>query len=166
MKKVALLILFIGLIALFSGQSYAILKGNKISDNEQMISLGKVKLLLTEKYENIKLKQSPLTDTEGLLSDGYEFYIKNTGDSPANFDVRLVNKVPSDYTGQILPAKYIKVGLEINGTEYGPMNLEEVNNIIDSDVIYKTEVINYNLRLWLDQEKEDELLNMKDYKAF
>ena len=106
-------------------------------------------------------------DEEGLLQEEtYEFNIKNIGSSPAKYDLKFINEVPSSYTGKVLDTKYIKVGLEINGEEYGPMSLEKVKNIIDSDIIYRNEIINYKLRIWLDKSKEDEISKLEDYKAF
>ena len=108
-----------------------------------------------------------MSDENGLLQEEtYDFNIKNTGDAPAKYDLKLINEVPSTYTGKVLDTKYIKIGLEINGTEYGPMSLEKVKNIIDSDIIYKKEMINFKMRIWLDKTKEKDIENLEDYKAF
>ena len=108
-----------------------------------------------------------MSDEDGLLQEEtYDFNIKNTGDAPAKYDLKLINEVPSTYTGKVLDTKYIKIGLEINGTEYGPMSLEKVKNIIDSDIIYKKEMINFKMRIWLDKTKEKDIENLEDYKAF
>ena len=103
---------------------------------------------------------------DSLQEETYDFNIKNTGDAPAKYDLKLLNEVPSTYTGKVLDTKYIKIGLEINGTEYGPMSLEKVKNIIDSDIIYKKEMINFKMRIWLDKTKEKDIENLEDYKAF
>ena len=108
-----------------------------------------------------------MSDEDGLLQEEtYDFNIKNTGDAPAKYDLKLINEVPSTYTGKVLDTKYIKIGLEINGTEYGPMSLEKVKNVIDSDIIYKKEMINFKMRIWLDKTKEKDIENLEDYKAF
>ena len=108
-----------------------------------------------------------MSDEDGLLQEEtYDFNIKNTGDAPAKYDLKLINEVPNTYTGKVLDTKYIKIGLEINGTEYGPMSLEKVKNIIDSDIIYKKEMINFKMRIWLDKTKEKDIENLEDYKAF
>ncbi len=108
-----------------------------------------------------------MSDEDGLLQEEtYDFNIKNTGDAPAKYDLKLINEVPNTYTGKVLNTKYIKIGLEINGTEYGPMSLEKVKNIIDSDIIYKKEMINFKMRIWLDKSKEKDIENLEDYKAF
>ena len=166
-NTVYLLLIMVGLLSLVIGTSYAILKGTESDSNEQVIKTGSVKLKLTEYYDNISEKITVKSDEDGLLNtNSYEFNIKNIGNSPARYDLKLINDVPGSYTGKVLDTKYIKIGLEINGEEYGPMSLEKVKNIIDSDVIYKNEVLNYKLRIWLDKSKEDEIANLEDYKAF
>ena len=164
---VSLSIVLIGILSLISGTSYAILKGNTSDTKEQVIKTGKIELTLTESYDNINKKITVMSDEDGLLQEEtYDFNIKNTGDAPAKYDLKLINEVPSTYTGKVLDTKYIKIGLEINGTEYGPMSLEKVKNIIDSDIIYKKEMINFKMRIWLDKTKEKDIENLEDYKAF
>ena len=149
---ISLFIALFGIVSLLVGTSYAILKGINSDSNEQVIKTGSVKLKLTENYETINKKISIMSDEEGLLQEKtYDFNLKNIGSSPAKYDLKLINEVPSTYTGKVLDTKYIKVGLEINGEEYGPMSLEKVKNVIDSDIIYKNEIINYKLRIWLDK---------------
>ena len=164
---ISLSIVLIGILSLLSGTSYAILKGNTSDTNEQVIKTGKIELTLTESYDNINKKITVMSDEDGLLQEEtYDFNIKNTGDASAKYDLKLINEVPSTYTGKVLDTKYIKIGLEINGTEYGPMSLEKVKNIIDSDIIYKKEMINFKMRIWLDKTKEKDIENLEDYKAF
>ena len=164
---ISLLIALFGIVSLLGGTSYAVLKGTNSDSNEQIIKTGSVELKLTENFDDINKKISIMNDEEGLLQEEtYNFNIKNIGDSPAKYDLKLINEVPSSYTGKVLDTKYIKVGLEINGEEYGPMSLEKVKNIIDSDIIYKNEIINYKLRIWLDKSKEEEISKLEDYKAF
>ena len=164
---VSLSIVLIGILSLISGTSYAILKGNTSDTKEQVIKTGKIELTLTESYDNINKKITVMSDEDGLMQEEtYDFNIKNTGDAPAKYDLKLINEVPSTYTGKVLDTKYVKIGLEINGTEYGPMSLEKVKNIIDSDIIYKKEMINFKMRIWLDKTKEKDIENLEDYKAF
>ena len=164
---ISLFIALFGILALFGGTSYAILKGVNSDSNEQVIKTGSVELKLTENFDDINKKATIMNDEEGLLQEEtYNFNIKNIGDAPAKYDLKLINEVPSSYTSKVLDTKYIKVGLEINGEEYGPMSLEKVKNVIDSDIIYKNEIINYKLRIWLDKSKEEEISKLEDYKAF
>ena len=163
----SLAIVLVGMLSLLGGTSYAILKGSATSTKQQIIKTGKIELKLTENYESISKKMSVMSDVDGLSQDDvYEFTLKNIGDAAAKYELKLVNEVPSSYTGQVLDTKYIKIGLEINGEEYGPMSLEKVKNVIDSDILYKTEIITYKLRVWLDSSKEEEIGNLEDYKVF
>ena len=173
MKKItnkqllSFIIVLIGILSLFGGTSYAILRGSTSSANEQVIKTGSIKLKLTENFESIDKKIMAMSDSDGLLlSDFYEFNIKNIGDSAAKYDLKLVNEVPSDFTGNLLSSEYIRIGLEINGEEYGPMGLSDVNNIIDENIIYPNEIIRYKLRIWLDDSQVDQLATMSDYKSF
>ena len=162
-----LIVTVLGLLFIASGTSYAILNGRISSENEQIIKAGNVTIALSEHYEEIDKKVSMLRDEEGLLQeDVYNFTIKNIGDITAKYDIKLINKVPSSYSGPIVEDKYVKVGLEINGEEHGPFTLEEVNNILDSGIITKNELIEYNLRIWLDAEYEDEILALEGAKNY
>ena len=165
--KLSLVITIIGLLIIITGTSYAILRGNTSSLNEQVIKTGDVTLKLTEHFDNISAKIIPLEDSEGLLQKNtYEFNIKNIGSISARYDLSIINEVPNTYEGKVLPLEYIKAGLEVNGKEYGPFSLGELEGLIDSGIIYRKEVINYKLRLWLDKDKKEELETMGEYKAF
>ena len=168
LKNIVLLfIIFGGIFTLITGTSYAILNGNISSSKVHVIKSGKIILLLEENFESIDSMISVLDDTSGLLQNtSYEFSIKNVGTDAAKYDVQLINNVPNTYTGNVIDYEYIKVGLEINDKEYGPMSLSDVNNVIDSNIINKNEIINYKLRLWLDSEKEDDIKNMSNYLTF
>jgi len=168
LKNIVLLfIIFDGIFTLITGTSYAILNGDISSSKVHVIKSGKIMLLLEENFESIDSMISVLDDTSGLLQDAsYEFSIKNVGTDAAKYDVQLINNVPNTYTENVIDYEYIKVGLEINDKEYGPMSLSDVNNVIDSNIINKNEIINYKLRLWLDSEKEDVIKNMSNYLTF
>ena len=153
--NISLVITIIGLLILITGTSYAALIGSASSSSEQIIRAGGVTLTLTENYESINKKIIVLEDADGLLQeDVYEFNIKNTGSIAARYDVKIINELSGE---NVLPLEYIKVGLEINGEEYGPFNLGEEEGIIDSGVIYNKEIINYSLRIWLDKEYEESI---------
>ena len=160
---ISLSVIVIGLIALISGTSYAILSGTSQSTHEQIIRAGSVELRLTENYENIDKGMYALPDEDGLLQEEfYEFTISNIGSTSAKYDLKLLN---NEEEANKLPDEYIKVGLEVNGKEMGPMSLNKVGNVIDSEVINKSEVIRYKLRLWLDATREDELVGLSDKDA-
>src|SRR5574344_1031740 len=166
-SKISLLVVVLGLCTFIVGSSYAILRGETSANNEQVIKAGNVEVLLTEYFDNIDKRIRTMSDENGLLSeDVYNFNIKNVGNIAGKYKIALNNSAPSEYTGEVLSSEYIKIGLEVNDEEYGPFTLEEANNILDSGIIYKKEIIDYNLRIWLDEDYSEELANMEDYKAF
>jgi len=165
--NICLTVTVLGLLFIVSGTSYALLTGNSSSDKEQIIRAGDVTLELSEYFENTNQKVSVMSDTDGLLQEEtYSFNLKNIGDVPARYDVKLVNEVPSDYNEGVIDDKYVKVGVEINGEEHGPFTLEEANNILDSGIIYKNELISYEIRIWLNEDYEEEILELEGYKGF
>ncbi len=158
----SLIITVVGLLSLIVGTSYAILKGETDSKNEQVIKAGSVELELSEYYESMNKGIEVKEDKDGLLGEPYKFSIKNIGSEVAKYDVKLVNEETTE--NKILD-KYIKIGLEVNGEEMGPMNIGDVKNIIDSNIINEKEIINYSLRIWLDKEHEEEIEQIEDAKA-
>ena len=85
------------------------LKGNTSDTKEQVIKTGKIELTLTESYDNINKKITVMSDEDGLMQEEtYDFNIKNTGDAPAKYDLKLINEVPSTYTGKVLRYKVYK----------------------------------------------------------
>lgn len=149
---ISLFVVVLGLIVVLTSTSYALLKGQTMSNKEQVIKTGSVELSLIENFESVDLGLSPISDTKGLMSNNiYEFSISNIGDVKAKYSVFLENKPDSSYTGKSISDDYIKVSLEVNGEKKGPYKLSEVKNIIDSNIIYKNEIINYKMRIWLDE---------------
>ncbi len=162
---ISLFVTVIGLIALISGTSYAILKGSTTSTNEQVIKAGSVELKLTENYDSIDNGVSVMKDVDGLLQETvYEFTVTNIGSVSAKYDLKLLNEAPSGQTA--LDDQYIRLGLEVNGQEMGPMGLSKVNNVIDSNTIAENEVIRYKLRVWLDKSKQSEIEEVQNNKAY
>ena len=165
--NICLIVTVFGLLFIVSGTSYALLTGSSSSDKEQIIKAGDVTLELSEYFENTSQPISVMSDTDGLLLDEtYSFNLKNIGEVSARYDIKLVNEVPSDYNDGVIDDKYVKVGVEINGEEHGPFTLEEANNILDSGIIYENELISYEIRVWLNEDYEEEILDFDGYKGF
>ena len=165
--NICLIVTILGLLFIVSGTSYALLSGSSSSDKEQIIRAGDVTLELSEYFENTSQPISVMSDTDGLLLDEtYSFNLKNIGEVSARYDIKLVNDVPSDYNEGVIDDKYVKVGVEINGEEHGPFTLEEANNILDSGIIYDNELISYEIRVWLNEDYEEEILDFDGYKGF
>ena len=164
---VALFISILGLIAMISGSSYALIKGKISSSKQQVIKSGNLELTLIEHFKNMNNPLTTLEDKDGLLQETvYSFDVKNTGSGTAKYNLKLVNGAPSSYNGIIMDDKYIKIGLEINGEEKGPYTLSELNNMIDKEEIYKGEKVSYKLRIWLNNSKQKELKSFSNSKAY
>ena len=119
---VSLFVTVFGLIALISSTSYAILRGTSSSSNVHIVKAGSVELEVNEKYNAMENGFSIMKDTEGLQQETvYEFTITNIGSVPAKYDLKLMNTAPSGSTA--LSDEYIRIGLEVNGQEMGPMGL-------------------------------------------
>ena len=100
----------------------------------------------------------------------YEFTIKNTGDTITDYEISLVDKPNSSYTGTILDEKYIKVGLLKNNSKEIIVNLKDVNRLIDKVTLDVEDIVNYKLRLWLDfgdleDEAKEALVGQKIFLA-
>lgn len=152
---ISLFVVVLGLIAVTTSTSYALLKGQTMSNKEQVIKTGSIELSLVENFESVDLGLSPTSDAKGLMNDSiYEFSISNIGDEKAKYTVFLENKPDSSYTGKSITDNYIKVSLEVNGEKKGPYKLSDVKNMIDSNIIYKNEIINYKMKIWLDDSNK------------
>lgn len=162
---ISLFVTVVGFFALVTGTSYAILRGSTVSVNEQVITAGSVELKLTENFNSIENGASVMKDADGLLQETvYEFSVTNIGSVAAKYDLKLLNEAPSGQTA--LDDEYIRLGLEVNGQEMGPMGLSKVDSVIDSNTIYENEVIRYKLRVWLDKSKASEIEADSTKKAY
>ena len=162
---ISLLVTVFGLVALVSSTSYAILRGTSTDSNTHIVRVGSVEIELTEKYNTMETNFSIMKDSEGLMQEiTYDFTITNIGSVPAKYDLKLMNTAPNGQTA--LSSEYLRIGLQVNGREMGPMGLSNVNNVIDSNTINNGEVIRYKMRVWLDKNKKTQIEQNKDKKAY
>ncbi|MDY4236816.1 MAG: hypothetical protein SOX86_02265, partial [Bacilli bacterium] len=138
----------------------------------QVIKTGVVNFTLTESTNGLVLDNlQELTDYEGMAQETfYEFTIKNTGNTITDYEISLVDKPNSSYTGTILNEKYIKVGLLKNNSKEIIVNLKDVNRLIDKVTLDVEDTVNYKLRLWLDfgnleDEAKEALVGQKIFLA-
>ena len=157
--KISIILTLIGVVSLVTGITFAIYENTINAGKSQVIKTGIVNFTLTESTNGIVLNNlQELTDYEGMAQEEYyEFTIKNTGDTKTDYEISLVDKPNSSYTGTILNEKYIKVGLLKNNSKEIIVNLKEVNRLIDKVTLDVEDTVNYKLRLWLDfGDLEDE----------
>ena len=163
-RKIAMLLTLLGVTSIVIGTTFAIYENIINTNKNHIIKTGVINFTLTESTNGIVLNNlQELTDYEGMAQEEYyEFTIKNTGDTKTDYEISLVDKPNSSYTGTILNEKYIKVGLLKNNSEEIIVNLKEVNRLIDKVTLDVDKSANYKLRLWLDlkglTDKEKEAL--------
>ena len=170
--KISIILTLIGVAALVIGITFAIYENTINAGKSQVIKTGVVNFTLTESTNGLVLDNlQELTDYEGMAQETYyEFTIKNTGNTITDYEISLVDKPNSSYTGTILNEKYIKVGLLKNNSEEIIVNLKEVNRLIDKVTLDVDKSANYKLRLWLDlkditDEAKEALVGQKIFLA-
>ena len=170
--KISIILTLIGVVSLVTGITFAIYENTINAGKSQVIKTGIVNFTLTESTNGLVLDNlQELTDYEGMAQETfYEFTIKNTGNTITDYEISLVDKPNSSYTGTILNEKYIKVGLLKNNSEEIIVNLKEVNRLIDKVTLDVDKSANYKLRLWLDlkditDEAKEALVGQKIFLA-
>ena len=171
-RKIAMLLTLLGVTSIVIGTTFAIYENTINTNKNHIIKTGVVNFTLTESTNGIVLNNlQELTDYEGMAQETfYEFTIKNTGNTITDYEISLVDKPNSSYTGTILNEKYIKVGLLKNNSEEIIVNLKEVNRLIDKVTLDVDKSANYKLRLWLDlkditDEEKEALVGQKIFLA-
>ena len=171
-RKIAMLLTLLGVTSIVIGTTFAIYENTINTNKNHIIKTGVVNFTLTESTNGLVLDNlQELTDYEGMAQETfYEFTIKNTGNTITDYEISLVDKPNSSYTGTILNEKYIKVGLLKNNSEEIIVNLKEVNRLIDKVTLDVDKSVNYKLRLWLDfgdleDEAKEALVGQKIFLA-
>ena len=171
-RKIAMLLTLLGVTSIVIGTTFAIYENTINTNKNHIIKTGVVNFTLTESTNGLVLNNlQELTDYEGMAQEEYyEFTIKNTGDTKTDYEISLVDKPNSSYTGTILNEKYIKVGLLKNNSEEIIVNLKEVNRLIDKVTLDVDKSVNYKLRIWLDlkditDEEKEALVGQKIFLA-
>ena len=171
-RKIAMLLTLLGVTSIVIGTTFAIYENTINTNKNHIIKTGIVNFTLTESTNGLVLDNlQELTDYEGMAQETfYEFTIKNTGNTITDYEISLVDKPNSSYTGTILNEKYIKVGLLKNNSEEIIVNLKEVNRLIDKVTLDVDKSVNYKLRLWLDlkditDEEKEVLVGQKIFLA-
>ncbi len=155
--KFSIIMVFVGVIALAVGTSYAIFNTSKMSDKTQVIQSGTVNLLLTELSDGLDLSEAtPMDDEEGKNQNTYySFKVENKSDTSINYDIKLLDDENSDVVNR-LDSKYVKVGLELNSSFVSVTGLTDSNRLIYTrEGLTKTSTDEYKLRLWLADNQTD-----------
>ena len=139
---IALAVLFV--FVSLSETTYSLFLKSDTTD-EFNYNTGILDLQFTEDNQIVLDNTLPISDTEGERQKPYNLTIKNTGDIPYLFDLKMI----SDGKNTSIDYKYIKV--KVN--DYLPHTLYSTNNVIASKLlIYPQEEMTFKIKIWLDKD--------------
>ena len=139
---IALAVLFV--FVSLSETTYSLFLKSDTTD-EFNYNTGILDLQFTEDTQIVLNETLPINDTEGSNQKPYNLTIKNTGDIPYLFDLKMI----SDGKSTSIDYKYIKVKVNNNL----PHTLYSTNNVIASKLlIYPGEEMNFKINIWLDKD--------------
>lgn len=166
-KKKMLYILVIVLICMI-GITYAWLMNVIKSNKTNTVTVGTLNLNLKEEENtNIYLeKAEPIVDSEGLEKAPYKFTIENIGNVDSKFILYLDNAT-LDENESLMEDKYVKYNLvKNNKSTTGLITALGFHpyRVLDIGEIKIGEKNDYELRLWIDSNATNEVLN-KVFKA-
>ena len=175
-KKIIRYTFLLGLFLVVLGTSYALftitLTGNKLT----RIKSANVSLQLLDENNNsiektdnnsyeyeINIdKAVPISDEEGLAGESFKFKLKNNGSIPTKYSIYL-DDVALTEGEQRLANEYLRYQLIKNNEEeyYRAFKYlgESPNRILDGGIINKNETIEYELRIWLDKNADNDAIN-------
>ena len=172
-KKYALLTIILSAVVLFTlvlGMSYAFFT-TRVTSKELVIYTGSLRVEFNNNGNGINLNGTkPMTNSEGLSTDGYTFNIKNTGTIKARYQVRIElendNEIPLEY----IKMSYMQTKQENNVTDEPASDPILLSNLNKSLVFIQNEKIDalkedsFNLKLWLDISTPNDMQG-KTFKA-
>jgi len=152
-KKVIFIVLMIICLVSVFVVSYSFVNVNLFANKKYVITSGLLELVLDEK-EGITLSNAlPVYDEVGMLSDSYNFTLTNKSKFLMKYELSLVDESSGD---NLLAYEDIRYGLVKDGmTSFGTIS-ELDSMIIDKNSIASDQVIEYSLRLWINNTVKDE----------
>ena len=142
-KKHYIMVLAIMFVVVsLSGTTYSLFINVDVT-NELTYSTGILDLQVIEGEQIRMVSAFPMIDSEGMKGDDYALTIKNTGNLPYLFDLKMLSSTDED----VISTKYIK--FQVNDGKAS--TLYNVSNVIASNILlYPNEEITFNVRVWLD----------------
>lgn len=136
----ALAIMFV--VVSLSGTTYSLFLKEDVT-NEFIYNVGMLDLQFVED-EQINIQNAfPMIDSDGMKLEPYKLTIRNTGNLPYLFDLKMLSSTDEN----LIDMRYIKY--QVNDGK--PNTLYASNNIIASNVIlYPEDEVTFNVRVWLD----------------
>ena len=96
----------------------------------------------------------PTTDEEGSKQEGTTFKVKNNSNNNIAYKLMFV---PDN--NNTLNNKFIKYSYNVNGGKYSTPKVIDDNNLITIDSISNKNINTYNLKIWIDYEAGNEIMN-------
>lgn len=150
-NKVMLIILLIVLVILIIVLSYAAFSFAGTGERTNTVTLGTLELTLDEGNTINLVDTYPLTDSEGLTLDGYDFTLENTGTADVNYVIYLDNVVIESPDVK-LDDMYLKYSLDkdsvVGTAEFLETLGEDGSRILDQGTLNSKESHSYVLRVW------------------
>lgn len=149
----------IAILLMLIGVTYAAFVYQKEGLKESEIRTGTLMLELDDDTSNgiIIEPAIPISDTDtGALAslNSYKFTLRNTGSANAQYRISLVDD-EGEYTkdgcsNKKLPHRFLKVGLEKNGSAIAPFALENSDVIDEGTISSNGGEIEYTMKIWID----------------
>lgn len=159
-QKVTIIVLIV--LILVMGGTYAWLTITLTSTKSNDVVVGNLSLKLADDLKDgIHLENAiPVSDTAGLNYDPYYFSLTNTGSIESNYVIYLDDDTIS--SGTRMNDEYLKYSLEKNGSGNEAKFLKDIKTnqgrILDSGTLKVGETNEYNLRLWIDHNVENDVM--------
>mgnify|MGYP001625952050 FL=1 len=149
-NKILLIFLILLLVLVIIALTFAAFNYQK-EGKDNVITLGNLELTLAEGNTINLVDTYPLTDSEGLALEGYDFTLENTGDAAVDYVIYLDN-VEVTSPDVKLDDMYLKYSLDKNGIQGNADYLnnlgEDGSRILDRGTLGSDDKNSYILRVW------------------
>lgn len=150
-NKVMLVVLVVALIILIIILSYAAFRFAGAGQKPNTVTLGNLELTLNEGNTINLVDTYPLTDSEGLALDGYDFTLENTGTAAVDYVIYL-DDVAIESPDVKLDDMYLKYSLDkddvVGNADFLETLGEDGSRILDQGTLNSEESHSYILRVW------------------
>lgn len=156
------------LIVSVFGTSYALFTSNVSSNEYNVLKVGSLEMSYVDTgsgYGDILSLNGayPMADRDGLSTEPYRFYIKNTGTIASDFKIKLKQDesiIEMDGCGDnLLPFEYVKVQFDSTGEVYKLSDLVSSDYTLyskDNLAVGSSEI--HEIRIWIDANAPNSVL--------
>ena len=156
-KSKSLLIIFsIVLLIVIIGVSYAWLSTTIFGKKEYVLKAGELDLVLDESSNGLIIENEiPVTDEEGMASEGATFTVRNNGSSDICYQIYLDDSDLLEAEVRV-EDRFVKYGIEKDNV-IGSAKVLSEGRMIDETEIRAGTSVNYNLKLWFNIEEDGDI---------